>query len=63
MNTPSIAEFPDEGARLREWQRRRADEEKEMVIQALLKEPSERTAKDWTWIQYSRFGTASGCGY
>jgi hypothetical protein len=49
--------------RLAAYRRARAEEEKEMVIQALLKEPSERTAKDWTWIQYSRFGTASGCGY
>jgi hypothetical protein len=40
-----------------------AEDEKRRVRAALAKAPKDRTDLDWTTIQYSPFGSASGCGY
>jgi hypothetical protein len=60
----NLSDLPEEDlARLRAYQRARLDEEKELVIAALLKEPSQRTEREHRIVAYSRWGTASGCGY
>jgi GH25 family lysozyme M1 (1,4-beta-N-acetylmuramidase) len=59
------SEIPGDGLeRLDFWlQHKAAAEEMERTLEALGKPASEMTEKEWTWIQYSRFGRASGCGY
>jgi hypothetical protein len=55
MDTPAIADFPDDLDQLREWQRRRAAaEERERVAEALKKELAERTEADWRGLRPPR---------
>ena len=61
----NLADLPSgDLERLEMYRRARAEEEeREKVVQALLKAPEERTEREKRILAYSRYGTASGCGY
>lgn len=51
-------------ARLAAYRKARADEqERERVVAALLKKPSDRTEREQRIVAYSRYGTGNSCGY
>ena len=61
----NLADLPSgDLERLEVYRRARAEEEeREKVIQALLVAPEERTEREKRILAYSRYGTASRCGY
>ena len=68
MDTPSIADFPNDGDRLKEWQRRRMlSEERERAsrLMARYEEGSPLTNDEWMILAFTPApdGFASGCGY
>ncbi len=67
MDTPAIADYPDDLDRLAEWRRRRAvaaqERERRTVAEVLSRRNlgQELTERDLAVLAYSPYGTGQGC--
>ena len=68
LDTPSIADFPDELGRLEEWRRRRAlsdERERAVRLMARYEEGLELSEEEWVILSFTPrpYGLGSACGY